>query len=385
MTMRGAEGRFSEPPGPPDSIGMAEARREAVGQIYDRVDGKDPPPHNIASEALRAYYTRVDPQTLNTWACQILCMIAEYHMACVARGSLVSSPIVPRELEECLPPLADYTSPKDQSGTTDVRVREHRARTLRVAIWCHRLDMALSEEPASSGSLVRSRHRLGHLLAYFLSPGTGWELQFKDVVIQVLKENQRHVEKKRTDAASSLRKCNKRWTNLRIEFDATSEAMQVITDAPSRREMEHRLSSLQTSLTTIEKSIVRYENLIEDCRMQEEEAHQEEEISHEQEEEEVTDAEMVEEEERSDPEPSDPHGEADTEGPPPLDPVGNAVSPEEDAFLMQPASQSVDPICWISQPQERDRYSLGRDGRVEPDLPEPTWAWGRRDSAVSLY
>ena len=57
--------------------------------------------------------------------------------------------------------------------------------------------------------------------------------------------------------------------------------------------------------------------------MQEEEAHQEEEISHEQEEEDVTnaemvdeaDTEMVDEKERDDPEPSDPRGEADTEDP----------------------------------------------------------------------
>ena len=76
MTMRGAEGGISEPQGPPYLIGMVQARREAIGQIYDRVDGKDPPSHNIASETLRAYYTRVDPQTLNTWACQILCMIS---------------------------------------------------------------------------------------------------------------------------------------------------------------------------------------------------------------------------------------------------------------------------------------------------------------------
>ena len=165
------QGRISEPPGPPYPIGMAEARREAVGQIYDRVDRKEPPSHNIASEALRAYYTRVDPQTLSTWACQILCMIAEYHMACVTQGSPVTSPIVPRELEEHLPPLADYAPPEDRSGATDIRVRDHRARTLRVAVWCHQLDMVLSEEPASSGSLVRSRHRLGNLLAYFLSPG----------------------------------------------------------------------------------------------------------------------------------------------------------------------------------------------------------------------
>ena len=113
MYMRETQGRVSEPPGPPYPIGPAEARREAVGQIYDQVDGKEPPSHNIASRALRAYYTRVDPQTLDTWACQILCMIAEYHMACVTRGSPVTSPIVPRGLEERLPPLADYAPPED--------------------------------------------------------------------------------------------------------------------------------------------------------------------------------------------------------------------------------------------------------------------------------
>ena len=189
MYMHKTQGRVSEPPGPPYLFGPAEVRREAIGQIYDRVEGKEPPSHNIASRALRAYYTRVNPQTLSTWACQILCMIAEYHMACMTRGSAVTSPILPRELAEHLPPLADYAPPEDRSGATDVQIRDHWARTLRVAVLCHQLDMALSEEPGSSKSLVRSRHHCGDLLAYFLSPGTAWELRFKDVVTQVLKEN----------------------------------------------------------------------------------------------------------------------------------------------------------------------------------------------------
>ena len=274
--MRETQGRISEPPGPPYPIGLAEARREAVGQIYDQVDGKEPPSHNITSRALRAYYTRVDPQTLDTWACQILCMTAEYHMACMTRASPVTSPIVLRGLEECLLPLAGYAPPEDQSGATDVLVRDHWARTLQVAILCHRLDMALSEEPASSGSLVRSRHCCGNLVAYFLDPGTAWELQFEDVVTQVLKENQRHVKTKHTKVATSLGNCNKWRTDLHVEFDATSEAMQVVTDGASGRELEHRLNSLQTSLTAIEWAITKYENIFEDCRMQEEEAHQEE-------------------------------------------------------------------------------------------------------------
>ena len=130
MTMRWAECGISEPPGPPYPIRMVQARREAIDQIYDWVNGKEPPLRNIVSEALQAYYTRVDPQTLNTWACQILCMISEYHMACMTRGPPVTSPILPGELEDRLLPLADYASPEDRSGATDVRVRDHRARTL---------------------------------------------------------------------------------------------------------------------------------------------------------------------------------------------------------------------------------------------------------------
>ena len=103
-TLQGAEGGMSEPQGPPYLIGTAQARREALGQIYNHVDGKDPPPHNIASEALRAYYSGGDPRTLKTWACQILCMISEYHMACITRGSPVTSPILPGVIEDRLLP-----------------------------------------------------------------------------------------------------------------------------------------------------------------------------------------------------------------------------------------------------------------------------------------
>ena len=200
----GAEGGTSEPQGPPYPIGTAQVRREAIGQIYNCVDGKDLPPHNIASEALQAYYSRVNPRTLKTWACQILCMISKYHMACVTRGSLVTSPILPGVIKDRLPPLTDYALPEDRLGMTDVRIWDHQARILWVAVWLHRLDMALSEEPAASGSLVRVRHSLGHLLAYFLAPGTAWGLQFKDVIDQVLRENKRHNGRKHTESTSSL-------------------------------------------------------------------------------------------------------------------------------------------------------------------------------------
>ena len=129
-----------------------------------------------------------------------------------------------------------------------------------------------------------------------------------------------------------------------------SEAMQVVNNAASGRELEHRLTSLQTSLTMIERAIMRYEDILEDCRMQEEEACQEEEISDEQEEDDA-DVEMADEEERGDVEPSGPQGVAGTEDTPPLDPAGDAVSPEEDAFLMQQASQSIDPTAGSHSPR----------------------------------
>ena len=200
----GAEGEAFKPQGPPYPIGTAQVRREAISQIYNRVAGKDPPPCNVASEAIQAYYPRIEAQTLKTWACQVLCMISEYHMACVSRGFLVTSPILPGVIEDKLPPLTDYTLPEDRSGVTDVRVQDHQARTLRVAVWLHRLDMALSKEPAALGSQVWARHSLGHLLAYFLAPGTTLCLQFEDVVDQVLRENRKHNERKCNESSFSL-------------------------------------------------------------------------------------------------------------------------------------------------------------------------------------
>ena len=119
---------------------------------------------------------------------------------------------------------------------------------------------------------------------------------------------------------------------------------------------------------------MRYENLIEDCQMQEEEAHLEEEISWEQEEEEVTDAEMVDEEERGDPEPSGCRGEGDTEGPPPLVSVEGAVSPKEDALLMQLASQPEDPAAGSHSPRSKTGTVSGEMAELSltsPSQPGP--------------
>ena len=234
--------------GPPYPIGPMPARWGAMSQIYESMTCKDPPPGNITSEAIQAYYSGVEVWTVKTWACQVLCMIAEYHMACVTRGAPVTSPILPGVIEAKLPPLASYAPPEDRLGITDVCVRDHFTKTLRVAIWLHRLDMALSGELVMSGSLVWARHSLGCLLAYFLAPGTTWGLQFEDVVDQVLRENRMHNERRWNEASSSLRKRLSRRTKLCDELDAVNKALEVTSAGPALLEMEERLHAIHTSL-----------------------------------------------------------------------------------------------------------------------------------------
>ena len=68
-----------------------------------------------------------------------------------------------------------------------------RAKTLRVAIWLHRLDMAMRGEALASETLEASWHHLGPLLESLLTPRTS-NLTFQEVVDCVLKENHRATE-----------------------------------------------------------------------------------------------------------------------------------------------------------------------------------------------
>ena len=60
---------------------------------------------------------------------QVVCMIAEYHLACSARGSLSLSPLLPEVATTLPPPIKDYVPGVTFEGTRDVRVLDH-ARTL---------------------------------------------------------------------------------------------------------------------------------------------------------------------------------------------------------------------------------------------------------------
>ena len=54
-------------------------------------------------------------------------------------------------------------------GTRDVRVLD-RAKTLRVAVWLHQLDMSVGGDEMASETLETSQHSLGPLVESFLAP-----------------------------------------------------------------------------------------------------------------------------------------------------------------------------------------------------------------------
>ena len=189
-------------PGHPFPLGSEEARKEAMGAIYEHTAGQEPPQKNIALRAISAYYSDFTPAAVKTVAGQVLCMIAEYHLACATRGSTTTSPILPKAVEQYLPPLVDYTHPGGTS-LTDVRVRDHKSSSLHVGAWLHQMDMSLSWEREALESLVQSRHVRGPLLSYFLAPGTG-NLHFEEFVSRVLQENWEKHERVKERFRSSL-------------------------------------------------------------------------------------------------------------------------------------------------------------------------------------
>ena len=168
--------------------------------------------------------------------------------------------------------------------------------------------------------------------------------------------------------------------------------MEVLTDALSHREIEQRLNTLQTSLNAVERSITKFKNLIEDCQtveeevchIEEDEARLEEEICqeeekeiHQEEEEKIANVEMVEEEEHGDPESSGPRREANTEDIPPLVSAGDAISPEEDALLMQQAPQPEDPVAGSHSPRSETGAVSG--GMAKLCLTSPSHPWHEED------
>ena len=117
-------------------------------------------------------------------------MISEYHLICLSQGSSCTSSVLPEAAKDLLPPIEEYLA--GFQGTRDLRVIE-KAKTLPVAVWLHRLDMAAAGDGKASLSLDVTWHGRGPLLEFLLAPQTS-SLMFEEVVQQVLAENRYKTE-----------------------------------------------------------------------------------------------------------------------------------------------------------------------------------------------
>ena len=166
-------------------------------------------------------------------------MIAEYHLTASARQSSLR-PIIPEEVAPLLPPLKNYLPGVAFEGTWDVRVVDH-AMALQVAVWLHRLDMAMGGEVLASESLEASQHHLGPLLESFLTPRTS-NLTYQEVVDRVLTENCRASEQ-------SLHHLQGHRTHDREVLDGLIKAHRELDKAAQKslkKEIDQRHKSLET-------------------------------------------------------------------------------------------------------------------------------------------
>ena len=257
-------------PGCPFPLRSEEARKGAMGTIYEHVAGRELPQKNITSRAISAYYPDFTPAAVKAVVGQVLCMIAEYHLACATRGSTTTSPIVPEAVEQYLHPLVDYAHPGG-TGLTDVWVRDPMSSSLYVGVWLHWMDMSLSWEREALESLVQFRHIRGPLLSYLLAPGTG-NLCFEEVVSRVIQENWEKHERAKERFRSLLNSNHHRWTRLSRELDELSQRMEGTADRKVHKEIEERMGILQTTLKKAEAPMAKSEDHLEESWIQEEEA-----------------------------------------------------------------------------------------------------------------
>ena len=186
----------------------SEGRFASVVQLYKHAAAQPAAPHNVAGWGIMHLHPDLLPQKATCLSNQVACMIAEYHLTASAQ-QLSLHPIIPYEAVPLLPPLKSYVLGVSFEGTRDVRVMDH-AVALRVAVWLHRLDMAMGGEGRASESLEASRHHLGPLLESFLTPRTSG-LMYQEVVDRMLTENRRaseqslrHLQEHRTREREAL-------------------------------------------------------------------------------------------------------------------------------------------------------------------------------------
>ena len=220
----------------------SEGRHEAVQQLYRHAGELTLAHHDVAA--------------------QVLCMISEYHLTCLSRGSSCINPVLPEAAKDLLPPIEEYLAGDSFQGTRDVRVLE-KAKTLWVAVWLHHLDMATAGDEATSSSLDVTWHSRGPLLEFLLAPQTS-SLMFEEVIQWVLAENWYMTK-------SSLDDVQKLQAQLQRELENLSQAHKVELAKSSRKKIKRDMEWRWKDLKGLEVTIFQYESCLRRARVQPEE------------------------------------------------------------------------------------------------------------------
>ena len=130
-----------------------------------------------------------------------------------------------------------------------------RAKTLRVAVWLHRLDMAVGGDQSASETLDASRHCLGCLLESFLIPTTH-DLTFREVVAHCLYENLRDAQRRLDD----LVRCHNR---VHKELDDLVEAHKGASGS-SRKRIKKEIDLQRKDLESLKEHISQEESYLQE-------------------------------------------------------------------------------------------------------------------------
>ena len=218
-------------------------RHEAIQQLYHHAGERTPACHDVAAHGMATHYPDLEAGTTKSLNNMVLCMISEYHLTCLSQGPSYVSPVLLEAAKNLLPPLEEYRAGGNFQGTQDARVLE-RAKTLRVAVWLHRLDMATAGDRKASYSLDTAKHG---------SP------TFEEVVDWVLAENRDKME-------SSLDNVQKLWAQLQGELEDFHQAHKDESDASARKRMKKEMEPKWKDLKGLEATISEYESHLRgDC------------------------------------------------------------------------------------------------------------------------
>ena len=228
----------------------SKGRHEAIQQLYHHAGEHTLTCHDVAAQGMASHHPDLEAGVAKSLNNMVLCMISEYHLTCLSQGPSYISPVLPEAAKSLLPSMEEYMAGGDFQGTQDVRVLE-RAKTLWVAVWLHRLDMAIAGDRTASYSLDTARHGRGPLLEFLLTPWAS-NLMFEEVVHWVLAENRDKME-------SSLNNVQKLRAWLCMELQDLSKAHKRETDNSTQKKMKKDMEQRWRDLKGLEATISEYE------------------------------------------------------------------------------------------------------------------------------